>query len=251
MRDPGQRARYVEGKFAFVQSGAPVAPEYNEKLHYLEYDHKVIAGATGFRFYDPGHYTAIIMGQISPAGHIQVMDAFLGENTGMKSLLENSVLPRMEEKYSEVQKWRDIGDPNMVKAEATDITTSPVSVIHQVLGARFEPGPKDWPTRLEALKMALSRLIDGYPMLQISKCAGLLHQCLRGGWAYPTDNSGNVAGSGWPKKNRWSHLGEALSYGLAVVLGLYSRAGFDQQNARMTRQAAARRLYGRYGVRTK
>jgi hypothetical protein len=221
MNDQGLYMRYVDGRFAFVQIGEKVTPEYNEEIHRAKVKLDPIPGADGYRFWDGGLNPTCIVAQVTPRGRVHVLDTWVGENMGLRQLLKNHVKPTLESpRYAEsrIPRWRDIGDPALRNREQSDSDQTGARVIETELGGTFEPGPIDWWPRREGCKDALSRLIDGGPMVLVSPHEGKLNRALRGGWHYRKDASGKVIRD-QAVKDMHSHPGDAFGYGMAVILG--------------------------------
>lgn len=209
---------YIHGGYGFIQSGEPVAAEYNAELHLSRDPLEVIPRAQGFRFYDGGLTPVCIVGQVSAAGRVYVLKTFVGDHIGMKQLLTLFAKPWIERNMSTVKEWRDIGDPSLVSKDPGDSDISPASVIESMFGANFEPGPVDWDSRLEALRNGLNMMVSGRPFVNICPTEKTLHMSLRGGWHYPKTLDGKAVKE-TPVKNEHSHPGEAFCYGLARLLG--------------------------------
>lgn len=215
--DPALYSRYVEGKFAFAAIGEKVTPEYSEDLHRSREVIAPIPFRLTYRFWDGGLNPTCVICQVAPSGRINILDAIVGSNIGVRQLIETQVRPVIAGKYREITEWRDIGDPSMQNREQSSSDTSAAKVIEDTLHTCFLPGPVSWEARREALKEALSRVIDGRGMLQVSRSAEVIHKALRGGWHYRKTNTGQVLRD-IPEKDIHSHPGDALSYGLAHIL---------------------------------
>jgi hypothetical protein len=209
--------RYVEGKFAFVQLGEAVTPEYNEKLHRASKIFDPDPNLEVFRLWDGGLNPTCVFMQITPRGRFLFLDTIRGENVGVKQLIETKLIPLINSRYKDVKKWRDIGDPSMANREQSDSSQNAADVINTELKAAFEAGEKSWDNRREALKEMFNRMIDGEPMCQLSKDNLILHRCFRGGWHYGKDPSGRVLRDK-PLKDIHSHPGDAVSHGIARIL---------------------------------
>lgn len=215
-------ARYVDGKWAFVQIGEKVTPEYKDVIdshahHYTGKPIAVIPGAMGFRSWDGGHWPTCILGQITPAGRMNITHCFRGEHIGMKQLIETQVRPVVNLQYAKVHDWIDTGDPSLVVGDDSDIEQSPARVIEKAFNTRYD-GASHWPAVIEPMKSALELSIDGRPYVQIGSEAEILHKALRGGWHYLTTNSGEVIRDK-PVKDKHSHPGDCFGAICLKMLG--------------------------------
>ena len=218
--DPGKFARYVEGRSAPVSLGARVVTTYDPGRHFLQdVELPVTQDATGVRMWDAYHHPACILGQLLSPHRLVVHDVVYREGVGIRELIELEVKPLLStSKYRDkIHTWRDIGDPSMLTPDQSSINQVTANVIRELLGGRFEPGPTRWPARIDPTITAFNRnAINGMPLIVLSKTAYLLHRALNGGWYWKTDNNGHPMGSE-PVKNNYSHVGDALLYGNALL----------------------------------
>jgi len=213
---PDLYQRYVEGDWAFIQMGVKGLPEYNEKIHRSTVMLDPIGTLPVARFWDAGLDPTCVFYQVTSRGYVHILDTLVGENMGMTQFIKTQVKPLMAQRYAHVTEWTDIGDPNSSNREQSDDSVTASSIIDKELNTSFVGGLDRWEPRREALKEIFSRMIDGKPMIQISKHEGTLNRALRGGWHYKKDNAGNVMREK-PVKNHSSHPGDALSYGIAKL----------------------------------
>lgn len=219
---PDLYKRYVEGKFSFVTTGLAVTPEYREEFHRSPSVLIPNQTLTTYRFWDGWLYPGCIIGQITNKGRFVVYDAVRGENVGMTQFVKNQIKPLMAEKYRDVPRWRDIGDPNIANPDQSDSEKNAGLIINTELNASFEPGTSAFAPRREALKEALSRAIDGLPLIFLSRNEGLLHRALRGGWHYNISASGKPT-TKIPEKDLHSAVGDAFSYGIEKIFQYQSK----------------------------
>ena len=231
--------RYVKGKFSFVQVGEAVTPEYNEHIHRATKMFVPHASFETFRFWDGGLNPTCVFMQMTPRGRMLFMDTVRGENMGVKQLIETKVKPLINKRYTDIENWRDIGDPSMANREQSDSSATASEVIENELKTSFEKGEKGWDNRREALKEMFNRMVDGEPMFQLSRHDSVLHRCFRGGWHYSRDNSGRVL-KDKPVKDIHSHCGDAVSHGVARILLRPRMLDRLERLRRVTRERVAR-----------
>ena len=250
--DPGKFARYVEGRAAPVNIGASVVTTYNPQRHFCQdVELPVVKDATGVRFWDGYHHPSCIIGQLLPPHRLVIHDVIYREGVGVRELIENDIQPLLaSSKYKDkIHTWRDIGDPSMQTPDQSTVNQTAAKVIFDLLKGNFEPGPTRWPARIDPTITAFNRnALNGLPLIQLSKTAYFLHRALNGGWCWKVDNNGRPTGSE-PIKNQFSHVGDALLYGNAIVFPFESELPYEQlkkisQKDRMARAmsyAAGRR----------
>jgi hypothetical protein len=220
--NPALTARYVDGKWAFVQIGEKVTPEYIDQMegrphHYLDKPIQVISGAMGFRSWDGGHNPTCVIGQVSPLGRLNFIHCFRGEMIGMKQLIETQVKPAIALHYGGVTDWLDTGDPSLTVGDDSDVEQSPAKVIEKAFNTIYQ-GASHWPAVKEPMKAALNLSIDGKPYIQVGSGAEILHKALRGGWHYLKTAGGEVVRDK-PVKDKHSHPGDCFGAICLKLLG--------------------------------
>jgi hypothetical protein len=86
-----------------------------------------------------------------------------------------------------------------------------------MLNTVFIPGESSWEARREAMREILTMMVDGEAAFVISKNDAIMHRVLNGGWHYHKDSTGKVLNNK-AVKDIYSHPGDALSHGLAMIL---------------------------------
>lgn len=228
---PDLARRYDEGEFGSVWAGLAITPEFSELLH-VSHDRDTGAGrwllpmpgVECIRLWDGGLNPTCVILQITPSGHLHFLDAVMGENMGMRQMIRTKlkkVLARP--RYERCTKWRDIGDPALNQRDQSDSDQRAAFVIEEELSTTFERGVSGWDTRREGLKEMFARNIDGRPMVQINprvtegEDSNLVMMALSGGYQYPVNAIGQVNRDG-PLKNQHSHIGDAISHGIPLLL---------------------------------
>jgi terminase large subunit-like protein len=249
--DPGKFARYVEGRAAPVKKGKSVTPEYDVLRHYA--GNKIlpiVPGGIGVRGWDAWHNPCCIIGQFIPPGKLWIHDVCVGENMGVKELIEQSVKPMLNSpKYKDkISDWRDMGDPTMRTPDQSTRTETAAKRVERMLNTRFESGPTSWKARIDPTKSSLlMSATDGSPRIFISKSAYLLHRALNGGWHWKKDNSGNIVGN-LPVKDKFSHPGDAFCY-MTALLFPYAKLNLRKKKSDPRARMKLARSYrgGNYG----
>ena len=225
-KDPGKKARYIEGRAAPVMRGKKVTPEYNPLTHFSrDTVLPVVRGGIGIRGWDGWHNPCCVIGQFIPPGKLWIHDVCAGENIGIRELIVEKVRPLLNSpKYKDnIFDWRDMGDPSMRTPDQSTRTESASKRVERMLKTRFEPGPTAWTPRIDPLKTSLlTPATDASPRIFISKSAYLLHRALNGGWHWKKDNSGNIVGT-LPVKDKFSHPGDALASMVSVLFPYVKR----------------------------
>lgn len=232
--DPGLTARLVDGKFAFVQLGPAVTPEYNEDVHYANARLAVLPGCKGVRAWDGGHNPTCLIGQQTPSGRLIIQYALTMPHVGMKQLIDTVVKPIINMHYGEVVDWYDTGDPSLVVGDQADSDKSPAGVIESSFDTHYDPA-EHWPAVKEPMKNALNLMVDGKPYVRVGKDALILHKALRGGWHYQKLSSGQILRDK-PVKDIHSHPGDCFG---ALCLKLLGKTG-EKKNPPKVKKTSVR-----------
>lgn len=250
---PDLSARYDAGKFSEVYAGVAITPEYNEEIHLAKKTLLPVPGGQFFRFWDGGLTPACVIAEITPSGNLLFLDCVAGKNVGMRQLIEGKVLPLLNlPRYvcaKGSRQWRDIGDASLDNREQSDSEHRAAHIINTLLNTSFEQGIQQWEPRKEALKDCLSRLIDGQAFVQINpritegEPFNRVQQAFAGAYSYPVGPTGIVTHDGPDKKQEASHVGDAISHGLAR---LFFRA--TDRQIQYNPEKSLQRVRG-YGVR--
>jgi hypothetical protein len=208
--------RFVDGEFGFQQEGKSVTPEWNDKLH-------LAVGLTPHPrldlhiLWDFGLNPTCIITQISPMGQWNILDAIVGEQTGVEELIVDHVRPLLT-RYPKCP-LRHIGDPNGNMREQSSANRSAVRTLLKELGGAWRSGPVKFEERREPLRAVLTKTISGQGMVRVDRMrAAKVWHALRGGWHFHVTRSGVISGE--PKKNVHSHPGDAMGYGAAILFPL-------------------------------
>lgn len=243
--DPASYLRYVMGQFSPVYTGKAVTPEYNPEIHLSEAPLEPSHGLLSFCVCDGWHNPSAILGQVTRAGRLVVLDVLRLDGGDIRSLLESQVGPLLESPRwkGKARAWRVGGDTTMVQPDQSNLQESAAKVVAEFFkpyGARvFEQGPSTWALIKMGLKNGLNRMIQGMPAVYINCECRLLHKGLSGGWHYKTDNAGNIIGV-LPEKNEVSHVCDALANAINIFLPTKKYKVDPDQQRRMTEKMKAR-----------
>lgn len=171
-----------------------------------------------------------MIGQRLANGQWVILDELCTQDTGIVRFAEQLVAHVAQRFPSyEVQGF---GDPAGLARAQTDERT-----VFDIMRARtpwkWRPAPSnDVQMRLEVVRNALSRLIDGRPGLVVSPKCATLRRALAGGYRYKQTRTGSgISVAESPDKNEFSHIADALGYALSgggevsVVLMRNQRTG--------------------------
>lgn len=206
--------RFVDGEFGFQAVGKAVTPQWNDKLH-LAIGLAPVPRIELILCWDFGLNPTCLITQMTPLGHWNVLEAYVGDGIGVEELISMMVLPALQTKYRGFP-IRHIGDPAGAQREQSSSMRSAVRALKKAIPGPWRSGPVRPEERIEPLRSLLSRNISGRGVLQVDReFAEPVWFALRGGWHHHVARTGVV--SGVPTKDIHSHPGDALSYGAAIL----------------------------------
>jgi hypothetical protein len=209
--------RFVEGKYGFQAVGKKVTPQWSDDLH-LATGLVPLPRWETFVLWDFGHNPTAIFTQITPMGLWLVLDALVGDGIGVEELIDQAVLPLIQQRYRGCT-LRHIGDPAGNQKEQTSIMRSAVREIIRRLGGTWRNGPVKPEERIEPLRAVLTKTSGGRGIVQVDRQrAAAVYHALRGGWHFHVARTGVI--SGQAVKDEHSHPGDAMGYGAAVLFPL-------------------------------
>ena len=203
--------RFVKGEFGFIKEGAPVTPQWADSVH-LASRLSPIRKRPLYLGWDFGGNATCVISQISPLGHWNILDAFVGEQgTGVVQLIEAVVKPRLVERYSGFF-WEHTGDPTGASREQSDSERSAVKALKAELGGAWRPGPITQDERELPLQAVLGKTLEeGRGVVQVDRDhAKPVWHALRGGWHRKVHMGGILAKT--PQKDHHSHPGDCMGY---------------------------------------
>jgi hypothetical protein len=175
------------------------------------------------------HTHAVVIGQRA-GGEVRVFACLVGENTGLKQLLEAVVVPwfgRMAPWALEPggrERLHHRYDPAMDTEEGGDAEQNPVMRLRRSIGGTFRPGAVAWAARSGPMLALLNQGNGrGGMAVQIDprEDTAVLRKALSGRWHYAVTRGGVVIHDLPAKPNHpWEDAGDAFCYfvgGLAPV----------------------------------
>ena len=205
---------YVNGQYGFVLEGKPVWPQFNDRIHIatapIEPDpHAVLEVGLDF-----GLTPAAVFIQQAPSdGQYRVLGELVTQDTSAMEF--GDILGQILRKQYRGYKVNITGDPAGVQRAQTDKRT-PFDILR---GQGIEAAPahtNDFMVRVEAVALPLRRITPtGNPGMIVSPSCRYLRRALAGGYKYrQLQISGDERHALEPDKNLYSHVAEALQYGL-------------------------------------
>lgn len=213
---PDLQKRLALGEWAAILLGQIVAEGFRH--HHIVSSIPVIPNVALVFGHDFGLTPVTIIGQ-HVRGSLNILVALVSSRAGTRQHLESLVLPwiAMNAHWSfqnRTSMMLHFYDPSGDSPDQSNIESSPVSVIREVLGGTSYPGEVSWIGRRDPLLAIFNRLnpYTGKPVLQVSAegCQELI-EALQSTWYYPT--IGGIVSRELPAKTHpASDLGDSFAY---------------------------------------
>lgn len=210
---------YIDGEYGYSRDGKPVYPEYRDSLHVASERLLPVRGLRLVVGADAGRTPAAIITQPMPNGQWRVLDELMLDNAGattfgrrLAELLAAEPYRGLAVEPGDIEAWGDPAASNPTETEER----SWLEIVAAVSGIRFRPAPSNRLTpRLEAVRVPLTRLIDGQPGLLLSPACRATRKGFNSGYRFRRMQvPGGAQYTDQPEKNDYSHVHDALQYAL-------------------------------------
>lgn len=204
---------YCNAEYGYLIEGKPVYPQYKDSFHCARNNIDISPNFGLLLGVDFGLTPACVIAQKMPDGRWLVIDELVTDNTGVKRFAE-LLVTYISTKYPEHVVLGAWGDPSGNQRASTDEETA-LEVMNHVTNWKWRPAPGDntLTQRLESVRGALNRVVDGNPGILISPKCQMLRKGFVSGYHYKLAKSGNGAViHETPNKNEYSHAHDALQY---------------------------------------
>ena len=200
---------YVLNKLGSIEEGKPVYPNFKEELHVAIEKLELNIHQPIYIGVDFGLTPAAVFGQRLATGRWHIINELVCFDMGVvrfSELLRNEIAKNY--RGYEVNIY---GDPAGDFRSQTDERT-PFQIMRQG-GLKATPAPSnDVALRIEAVDVALCRLLDGKPGFLLDKQCINLKKGFNGGYHYRRIQTSGDRYDEKPNKNRYSHVHDALQY---------------------------------------
>jgi len=198
-------------KFIPLQTGKPVYPEYNDRLHCID-ENKVRPPSRSIGLTcggENGRTSAVLFGQVDGLGRLVIFNEICSDDVGAAEFGEH-VKKKMQSEYGGYKHMIWLDPAAGSRGQVTDHTQLKV---WNNLGLSCKLCPTNKPDIvIEATKKMLNTLIQGVPALVISSKCKTLRKALNGGYQFKRVNISGERYAEKPDKNKYSHVADALAY---------------------------------------
>jgi len=243
-------ARMVKNIPGYSRAGKPVYPEYNDGLHAATATIEPYRGLPLIIGLDAGGHPAAAFTQRLPSGKWVVLDELVGEaGTGARRFGE-MLARRLAERFSGCLDIVGYADPSA--AYGADVRAGEhtwIEIVAAQSGIVVRAAPTNRPiARWEAVRLPLTRMIDGQPGFVLSpNCMGL-RKGFNSDYRFRKLHGSEERYDEQADKNDASHVHDALQYALSgggEDVSIRERHGDNDRRSRaVPRQAPAWDVYG-------
>lgn len=247
--------RMVLNRWGASRDGQPVYEEFNDELHTAPQDLQPVRGLPIAIGADAGLTPAAIIGQRMPDGQVRILDELVAVGMGARRFGEllNQLLAERYAAWAPDRRreapWMGSGEPPMVtawgdpsanKRSETD-ELAWLQVMQATTGIPFRQAPTNNLTpRIEAVRLPLTRLIDGRPAFLLSPRCKVLRKGFNSGYRLgKVQVGGSERFTDEPVKNEFSHPHDALQYLMLGMGGHLEVLGRQRAAADARRQTRA------------
>jgi hypothetical protein len=202
---------YVDGKYGFIVEGKLVYPEYNDAFHCRKAD--PVPGRPVIRSWDFGLTPACAFSQILPTGQWLTFDELTSDNMSVDEF-GDVVLDHCARAFKGQVQIEDWGDPAGENRHETDKRSA--FDILQAKGINIQAARSQEPTlRQESVRRPLRLAPGGEPSFILHPRCRMLRKGFMGGYhRRRLQVAGPERYSEKPEKNEYSHIHDALQYGM-------------------------------------
>lgn len=236
-KDPEWIKVYLLGEYGTIQSGKPVyGGDYSDSIHCSKVSFAVMPRWPVVLSFDFGLTPAAVFLQQTPRGQVRAVEEVITQDCDMRQLCRDIIVPKLNTRYASCS-ITVTGDPAGSTRSQNDKTTA-YDVLHEELGKRVGDivpcHTNVLSARIDGVKQLLGRLNGGAATFQISPECKFLRKGFMGAYKY---RKIEVAGGAErymeaPEKNMFSHVHDALQYGVLMILG----ASFGPRSTSISRQ---------------
>lgn len=205
--------RMIENVPGYSRAGKPVYPEFHDATHVAAGELAALPGIPLGIGLDAGGHPAAVLGQRLPSGIWRIVDELTGEaGTGARRF-GGMLAKLLADRYAgfDCYGWADPSAAYGADVQVDEQTW--IDIVAAETGLRIRPAPTNKPTaRWEAVRLPLTRLIDGKPGFQLSPRCKMLRAGFAAEYRFRKIQGTADRYDESAEKNGSSHPHDALQY---------------------------------------
>jgi hypothetical protein len=214
-KDPEFIKVYIDGDYGYIRDGKPVFSNYSDTMHCSEEILLPTKGVPVIISLDFGLSPAAVFSQYMPKGQFNVFNEFTSEDMGIRRFFTDVIKPYI---FANLRGYEIIvtGDPAGVRRQDTDERSCFDEL--RLMGFPATPAHSNsFLARYNAVDNFLTKNVEGKPAFQLSPNCAMLRKGFIGEYKLKKYQGMNEKFSEVPVKNSFSHVHDALQYGVMVV----------------------------------
>jgi len=216
-RDEDYIRKHVHGEYGRALGGQPVFPDFLTSHHVSRTPLMPNTSEPMGMGVDFGLTPAVVFFQQIHGRWFVFKEIIAQEPIGFEQFLDTRVVPMVARWFPDHTEFSVWADPAGTQRSQADEKTC-----FQIL-KKFQftprPGPKDLTTRIASVTRALTRTVSGLPGIVFDPACHMLIAGLRGKYKYRLRKNEAQEWDPVPLKNKWSHIADALQYGIGAYEG--------------------------------
>lgn len=217
--------RFIHNRFGYSRFGHPVYPEFNEHLHVAPQELAPRRGLPLVIAMDAGMSPAAVILQPLPDGQILLLEELVPGHGVGPARFAAGIVQLLTERYAGFEIRAAVADPAALYGADTEAgEMSWIETVGKAIGHPVVPCFTNEPSlRTEAVRLRLVSMIDGRrPGLLVSPVCRKTIQGFAYGYRFENvKKDANAPFKERPEKNDFSHVHDALQYGVLEIVGRY------------------------------
>jgi len=214
-KDPEFVKVYIDGDYGYIRDGKPVFSNYSDTMHCSEEILLPTKGVPVICSLDFGLSPAAVFSQYMPKGQFNVFNEFTSEDMGIRRFFTDVIKPYI---FANLRGYEIIvtGDPAGIRRQDTDERSCFDEL--RLMGFPATPAHSNsFLARYNAVDNFLTKNVEGKPAFQLSPSCSMLRKGFIGEYKLKKYQGMHDKFSEVPVKNSFSHVHDALQYGVMVV----------------------------------
>lgn len=215
---------YIHGMYAKSQSGKPVyLKQFKSERHVSKSPISIHPKAPVIIGHDFGRTPAAAFMQQQVDGRIKVIREIVGFDIGLRSFTQRYTIPLLRSTFPD-NPIIFVGDPSGANQNQSDDNSciKELKAIFKEDGYYIKTARTNDPIqRINALSEVLSQYPDGEPLFEVDPSCKWIIEGIRSKYRFAKKQGTSGSFHDRPDKNEWSHIIEALQYGVLFITGKY------------------------------